>query len=154
MVDKEILTQALCYGVAQGEKLRIANWMAEWGDNQYWARLPDEDQDLLHSLYHDGGGYLGTVGEHISACMVASNIVEAAGWECDRIEKCLTRALDAHIEGKPIGAYVNTARVLMLKMLREMRGSYPDVVGTVIKSVAQYGIEIDLDAPLNETQKP
>ena len=148
MSDK--LIGALCYGIAQGEKCRIANFICVFGAPR---QLNDRDANIVRQLAA-AESYLATPGEHVQSMQVA---LAAIVGELDQpdIARPLVRAVEemaaAEKEGQRLGWYINVARVEMLRLLRALP---EDISSPVIRSVAQYGIHIELEVVLNETNKP
>jgi hypothetical protein len=138
------LAQALCYGVPQGEKVRVANL------RQRGITLTEYDEQFVTS----------DPGEHISACVLAAKIITREA------DSKLTRALQdevaelqlAYSNDGPLGVAINNSRIAMLRVLKEQPD---DLKEFVLASLAEDHLEagvpsiiVDLDAVPGETQKP
>ena len=146
-VDETKLAQALCYGIAQGEMLRISNRVDEG------RKLTEADRNIIEAR----GNGLATTGEYLGGCLTALVAIDNAGYASltlASLREALIRAKKAYETERPLGGLIEELRVRMLAVLQTLRDTYPDAIKTVIESVAKVGIEVDLDADLGETQKP
>jgi len=133
------LAQAFCYGIAQGEKLRIANL------RQRGITLTKEDSEFVTS----------DPGEHINAGALAVSIIHKITPSHNTLVlvEAIVDIATAYDAEKGLGIAINEARVAMLFALRQQEA---DLQVSVIERLAQASppITVDLTPYIDESQKP
>ena len=133
------LLEAVCYGVSQWNKARIANRLA------LGCELNADDAIFL--------GHTGDVGEHLAAAAYAAGI---ASGEVDA--KDLTKAVEdagkAYDKREPMGAHIENMRREALVVLKTQPTDFVEEL-TRLLAAGERPIKLDVNAGLNEgTPKP
>ena len=145
-VINDSLLQALCYSVAQLEKARIANLLANG--------ITLGADDLL--IFEAFGG-VDSVSEHVAATELGIEIASVHtpdGVAVESINKAADHLSRAATAEKGVGYYLERLRVKGVAYLLRLREVDPDTVAELIARMAKFFIFIGLDDEMGEGAKP